>query len=99
MTNEVEFHEYQDLVHDYDHLEPEGEHLEDVDEYGEFLEQQYDELSDDMTKFWNMNEEVGRGRQGTKWRVKYKRAMAQRDQVEQVFSELSDRGFVDGELG
>lgn len=99
MTDEVDFHEYQDLVHDYDHLEP-GEEIEldGVDEYGEFLQDQYDELSDEMTKFWNMNEEVGRGRQGTKWRVKYKRAMGRRDQVDQVFSELSDRGFLDGEL-
>lgn len=97
MTDEVEFHEYQDLVHDYDHLEPEDDSIT-LDEYGEFLSEQYQELSEDMRKFWSANEKVGRGRQGTKWRVKYKRAMGKRDLVEQVHSELSERGFIDEEL-
>jgi len=97
MTDEVDFHEYQDLVHSYDFLEPENDSMM-IEGYGEFLTQRYGQLSTDMRKFWNANEKVGRGRQGTKWRVKYKRALGKRDLVEQVYSELSERGFIDEEL-
>jgi len=97
MTDEVDFHEYQDLVRSYDFLNPEEDSME-FEEYGEFLTSQYKQLSEDMQKFWNANEKVGHGRQGTKWRVKYKRALGKRDLVEQVYSELSERGFIDEEL-
>lgn len=94
MAEELDFHETQDLVHDYDHLEPEDPEQP----IGEYLEQTYDQLTEDMTNYWNANEKVGRGRQGTKWRVKYKRALGRRDQVEQVYDELDRLGMVDSEL-
>ena len=90
MAEELDYHETQDLVHDYDHLEMEDAE-KDVDE---FLAETYEELSDDMVTYWNANEKVGRGRQGTKWRVKYKEALGRRDQVEQVYSELQERDFI-----
>ena len=96
MTEEPDFHEYQDLVHDYQHLEMDDDL--DPDDLGEFLEAKYQELSNRMIQYWNANEEVGRGRQGTKWRVKYKEALGRRDQVEQVYTELLERGLVEDDL-
>lgn len=36
----------------------------------------------DKTRYWNVDEVVDRGRQGAKWWVKYRRALARRDQVD-----------------
>lgn len=97
MADDIRFHEDQDLFNDYNHLTAE-EQLEDVEQYGEYLQKKFEEISEEMQTYWDMNESVGRGRQGTKWRVKYRRCLARRDQVEQVYTELLERDMVEEEL-
>lgn len=82
---EIPLHEYQDLVRGYDHLEPDEEL---GDTIGEYIDNKVEQLYQENHRYAAANEKVGRGRQGTKWRVKWKRNLGKIDQLEQVREEL-----------
>lgn len=86
---EIPYHEFQHLLHDYDHLEAEPGY---EGSYGEYIDGEIDRLWQENHQYAAANEDVGRGRQGTKWRVKWKRNLGRIDQLEQVREELDLRG-------